>query len=122
LGCTVYDLTGYDAAHASKVICLGGRCCHPDHLTRKLSEQNRSWDRAKEAGSFGDKATTRTPQEARKLLDAMYPTGLAANSPLFDEPWNSNVSSALVSVLEMGLREDFRNMRRMRIGGAHGGQ
>jgi hypothetical protein len=122
LGCTIWDLEGYDAAHASKAICGGGRCCNPEHLNPKPSEPNRSWDRARDAGSYGDKVTTRTPEETRKLLAAMYPAGLAPNSPLFDEPWHSNVSSELRGFLEMGLRDDLRNMYRNRIAGAQGSQ
>ena len=91
LGCTMWDLEGYDTAHASKAICVGGRCCNPNHLTKRLSEPNRSWDRARDAGKYGDKITTRTPEEARKLLAALYPVGLAPNTRLFDEPWQSRM-------------------------------
>jgi hypothetical protein len=121
-GCTIWDLEGYDAAHASKAICKGGRCCNPDHLKKKLSEPNRSWDRARDAGSYGDKITTRTPEEARKLLAALYPVGLAPNTRLFDEPWQSNVSPELMTFLEMGIRDDLRNMHRTRIAGTQGSQ
>lgn len=122
LNCTIWDLEGYDAAHASKAVCVGGRCCKPDHLSKRLSEPNRSWDRARDAGQYGNKVTTRTPEEAQKLLAAMYPAGLPLNGPLFDEPWQSNVGSQLMGFLEMGIRDDFRNTHRTRITGAQGSQ
>jgi hypothetical protein len=118
LGCTLWDLEGYDAAHSSKAVCKGGRCCHPDHLTKKPSEPNRSWDRAKDAGLYGDKVTTRTLEEARKLLAAMYPAGLPINRPLFDQPWQSNVSPELMGFLEKGLRQELRNMHQTRVAAA----
>jgi hypothetical protein len=104
LGCTLWDLDGFDAAHSSKEICVGGRCCNPDHLYKKRSEPNRSWDRAKDAARYGNTVVTRTEPQARKLLAAMYPMGLVPNSSLFDEPWQQNVSPELTAFLENGIR------------------
>jgi hypothetical protein len=103
-GCTLWDLDGFDAAHSSKEICVGGRCCNPDHLYKKRSEPNRSWDRAKDAARYGNTVVTRTEPQARKLLAAMYPMGLVPNSSLFDEPWQQNVSPELMAFLENGTR------------------
>ncbi len=114
LGCTVWDLEGYDCGHSSKAVCIGGRCCNPDHLTPKLSDPNRSWDRAKDAEKFGDKATTRTPEEKTAMMKAMYPAGVSNNGKLFDEPWQSNVSPELTRFLEIGLKQDLQNMRQYR--------
>lgn len=121
LGCTLWDLNGYDAAHAPLAVCVGGRCCNPNHLNRKPSEPNRSWDRAKEAALYGNTAVTRTDPQARRLLAAMYPAGLVPNGPLFHEPWQQNVSPQLMAFLEMGLREEYKNMCLDRDGRAHEG-
>ena len=101
LGCTIWDLDGFDAAHASKAVCMGGRCCRPDHLNRKPREPNRSWDRAKEAGLYGDKVTTRSLEEARKLVAAMYPAGLKAAKSLSDQEWSSFVTGHMLALLQM---------------------
>jgi hypothetical protein len=110
LGCTVWDLEGYDAAHSSKAICLGGRCCNPDHLFPKVSEPNRSWDRGKDAKVYGDKVTIRTPEEKKAMMKAMHPTGVINDGRLFDEPWQSNASPLLVQFLEAGMRQELENM------------
>lgn len=115
LGCTLWDLEGYDAAHASKAVCVGGRCCRPEHLTKKLSDPNRSWDRRKDASVYGDKVTIRTPEEVQRLLAALYPFALKPSPPLFDEPWQSNASPELLAFLEIGLRGDLRNLLRGRM-------
>jgi hypothetical protein len=115
LGCTVWDLEGYDASHSSKAVCLGGRCCNPEHLKEKLSEPNRSWDRARDAALFGDKATNRTAEEKAAMMKAMYPTGVSNTGKLFDDLWQSNVSPELTRFLEKGLKEDLQNMRQHRV-------
>jgi hypothetical protein len=114
LGCSIWALEGYDAAHSSKEVCLGGRCCNPDHLTRKLSDPNRSWDRAKDAERFGDKATTRTEEERQTMMKAMYPRGVNSDGKLFDGPWQSNVSPELMRFLETGLKQNLQKMRQYR--------
>jgi hypothetical protein len=111
LGCTLWDLEGYDAAHSSKVVCLGGRCCNPNHLTKKRSNPNRSWDRIKDADLFGDKAKIRTPEEIKAMLSAMYPTGIKHNVSLFDDPWQANVSPELQRFLGTALDKELQNMR-----------
>ena len=115
LGCTLWDLEGYDAAHSSKAICLGGRCCNPEHLTKKLSDPNRSWDRSKDAAQFGDKAPTRTRGEKVAMMKAMYPRGIKINGQLFDDRWQSNASPALARFLELGLRNELQNMPEDRV-------
>ena len=122
LGCTLWDLNGYDAAHSSKATCAGGRCCNPAHLTQKPSEPNRSWDRAKDAAMYGNTVATRTDHQARKLMAAMYPAGLVPNAPLFDEPWQQNVSPQLMAFLESGLLEEFKKMRLDRDRRTYAGQ
>ncbi|HEX3739624.1 MAG TPA: hypothetical protein VHV29_07850 [Terriglobales bacterium] len=119
LGCTLWDLEGYDAAHSSKVLCIGGRCCNPEHLFKKTSEQNRSWDRAKDAARYGDKATTRSEKEIKSMMDAMYPIGMPNDGKLFDEPWEQNVSPLLRQVLEMGMKHELENMHLDRENAAH---
>jgi hypothetical protein len=111
LGCTIWDLEDYEAAHTSKILCVGGRCCNPEHLTKKPIDPNRSWDRAKDAEKFGDKVTTRTPEEITAMMKAMYPVGLPNDGSLFDEPWEQNVSPMLRQFLEGGLKQDLENMR-----------
>jgi hypothetical protein len=39
------DLDEFDAAHAPVEVCMGGRCCHPEHLSKKTTPKNRSSDR-----------------------------------------------------------------------------
>jgi hypothetical protein len=90
LGCTLWDLEGYDAAHAPSDICVGGRCCNPEHLSRKLSDANRSWDRAKDLAKFGQKLH-RSKAQQLKMIKAMYPTGLKLSGTLppdFKADWS----------------------------------
>jgi len=122
LGRTLWSLNGYDAAHASKSICMGGTCCNPEHLLLKPSEPNRSWDRGRDAIMYGDKVTTRTNPQAQRMVAAMYPGGLQPNAPLFDDPCQQNVSPQLMAFLEMGLREEFKKMRLTRDNGGDVGQ
>jgi hypothetical protein len=119
LGCAVWALEGYDCAHSSKAVCLGGRCCNPQHLTKKLSDPNRSWDRAKDAKKFGDKVITRTPAEVQAMIHAMYPTGANCNSRFFDDPWQSNASLELLRFLELGFKNELQNMRQDRNNTPH---
>jgi hypothetical protein len=42
LGQTLWELEGFDAAHAPSDVCIGGRCCNPSHLEAKRSDPNRS--------------------------------------------------------------------------------
>ncbi len=69
LGCTVWDLEGYDAAHASRTVCVGGRCCNPAHLLKKTSEANRSWDAARERNAP-------RPSQVRERMTAALPDGV----------------------------------------------
>jgi hypothetical protein len=113
LGCPLWDLEGYDAAHSSKTVCLGGRCCNPNHLIKKLSNPNRSFDRRKDAQMFGDKITTRSAGETRTLMGTMYPRGLTKDTRKmsFHEGFQENASPELVRFLEMGLSQDMQTMR-----------
>jgi len=81
LGCTMLELEGYEAAHAPADVCIGGRCCNPEHLKRKESDPNRSWDRAKDLAKFGQKLH-RSPEEKRKMVKAFYPAGLKVSAAL----------------------------------------
>lgn len=83
LGCTLWDLEGYDAAHAPADVCIGGRCCNPEHLKEKLSDPNRSWDKAKDIEKFGLKQY-RSKAEKRDMVKAFYPTGLRVSGSLPD--------------------------------------
>jgi hypothetical protein len=83
LGCTLWDLEGYDAAHAPADVCIGGRCCNPDHLKRKRGEPHRSWDKAKDIEMFGLKPF-RSKAEQRKMIRAFYPLGLKVRPSLPD--------------------------------------
>src|SRR5262245_50047340 len=34
LGCTPWDLEGYHIMHAPVEVCISGRCCNPEHLSK----------------------------------------------------------------------------------------
>jgi hypothetical protein len=121
LGCTLWDLQGYDAAHAKKSVCLGGRCCNPAHLFPKESEPNRSWDRARDAAAFGGTVTHRTAEEKRRMVRAMYPDGMPINARFFDAPWDQGASPDLHKFLEMGQRNELKKMRKPRVNTGHEG-
>jgi len=106
-GCTLWDLEGFEAGHAHKGICQGGRCCNPEHLTRQTPPVNR-WQRSQDYKKYGN--GERTPEEKRALFTAMYPEGMSIDGKLFDEPWQSNASPELLHFLEMGLKKEFQNM------------
>lgn len=115
LGCTLWDLEGYDAAHARKDICMGGRCCNPEHLSKKLSEPNRSWGRAKDAAEFGNSVPQRTREQKRHMMSTMYPAGMPNDGRMFDDPWQDNVSLELLRFLEMGMQNEYKNMQEIRV-------
>ena len=78
LGCTVQWLDEFDAAHSPVEVCMGGRCCHPDHLFKKTPPRNRSFDRVG-TGLNG-------PRKARpELVPLMYPVGVYSDGRMFDE-------------------------------------
>ena len=117
LGCTMSDLDGYDCAHLP-LRCVGSKCCNPAHLTKKESEPNRSWDRAKVAAAFGRSTITGTEKELRAMVAAMYPTGMLSDGSLLDQPWEQNVSPELRRFLEMGFKNDLQKMHSDRINAA----
>jgi hypothetical protein len=80
LGVTLWDLEGYWAGHAPINICMGGRCCNPDHL-RKETPPMGAWQRSKDRREVGIKPK-RTPQEIRHLLALMHPNGLTISQSL----------------------------------------
>jgi len=82
LGCSLWKLEGYDAAHAPADVCMGGRCCNPAHLEPKLSDPNRSWDRAKDAEKFGVKPH-RTKEQQREMIRSFYPLKVSPSLPDF---------------------------------------
>lgn len=109
LNCTLWDLDGFDAAHAPVDICMGGRCCHPDHLFKKTPPKNRSFDRVG-TGLNG-------PRKARpELVPLMYPVGVYQDGTMFDEPWQSNASPALLRFLEMGMKDSLLEMQKTAFG------
>jgi hypothetical protein len=112
LECTLADLKGFDAAHAPRAVCSGGRCCHPDHLLKKKSQANRSWDRGKEAAIYGQDAVNRTTEQKRKMVADMYPSGLVPNPKLFDDPISDN--NLRRHFLEMGMRMTLDEMHAAR--------
>lgn len=83
LGCKLWDLEGYEAAHAPADVCIGGRCCNPEHLKKKPSDPNRSWDKAKDIEKFGLKQY-RSKAEKQKMIQAFYPNGLRVSGSLPD--------------------------------------
>jgi hypothetical protein len=108
-GCTMMGLENYDAAHAPVSVCMGGRCCNPDHLCKKPVPKNRSFDRIG-TGLNG-------PRKPRpELVSLMYPVGLYSDGKMFDEPWQSNASSALIRFLELGLKSTLLEMQKVAFG------
>lgn len=102
-------LDEFDAAHAPVSVCMGGRCCNPDHLEKKTPPKNRSFDRLG-TGRNG-------PRKPRpELVPLMYPVGLYTDGKLFDEPWQSNASSELIRFLEMGQRDILLQMQKSAFG------
>jgi hypothetical protein len=71
--CRLSDLFGFDAAHASKALCLGGRCCLPEHLFKRKSEPNRSWDAAKDYSLDGRKGYRTDAQLAKMVARLRLP-------------------------------------------------
>jgi hypothetical protein len=103
LGCTLWDLEGYDASHAPVSVCMGGMCCSPEHLTKKMANPNRSWDRIKDGLSGHRKARP-------ELVPLMYPVGIYSDGKMFDETWQSNASPELIRFLEMGIKAELAAM------------
>lgn len=100
LGFTLWDLEGFDASHAPLAVCVGGRCCNPEHLTKKLPKRNRSWDRIRD-GLSGPK------KKRPELLPLMYPTGGLPKDDdrrrLYREAWRSSVKPRLITYLKSGF-------------------
>jgi len=114
LGCTLWDFEGFEAGHASKSVCMGGRCCNPDHLSKQTPPLNR-WQRSADYRKFGQKEQGKlSPEDQKKFIRAMYPDGIPTDQKVFDEPWQSNASPELLQFLEMGFRNDLRNMQETR--------
>ena len=80
LGVTVWDLEGFWAGHAPIDICMGGRCCNPDHL-RKETPPMGAWQRSRDRREVGTKPE-RTKEDTRKLLNLMHPKGLKVGQGL----------------------------------------
>ena len=109
LGCTVQSLDEFDAAHSPVEVCMGGRCCHPDHLFKRTPPRNRSFDRLG-TGLNG-------PRKPRpELIPLMYPVGVYHDGTMFDEPWQSNASPELLRFLEMGLKSSLLEMQKTAFG------
>src|SRR5438128_104998 len=63
LGVTLWDLEGFWAGHAPINICMGGRCCKPEHLHKETPPMG-IWQRSKDRREVGTKPE-RTEQEKR---------------------------------------------------------
>ena len=82
LGVTLWDLEGFWAGHSPITVCMGGRCCNPEHL-RKETPPMGAWQRSRDRREVGTKPE-RTQEETRRLLSLMYPKGLRVGQALPD--------------------------------------
>ena len=82
LGVTLWDLEGFWAGHAPITVCIGGRCCNPEHL-RKETPPMGAWARSKDRREVGTRPE-RTKEEIRHMLNLMYPKGLRVSQALPD--------------------------------------
>jgi hypothetical protein len=80
MGCTPWDLEGFNAGHAPAWECMGGRCCNPSHLTKQTTPVN-AWQRSADHREVGLKPE-RTPEEKRRLVNYMHPKGLPTGDML----------------------------------------
>jgi len=74
LGVTLWDLEGFWAGHAPIAVCMGGRCCNPDHLSKETPPIG-AWARSKDRREVGTKPK-RSKEEIRHMVNLMYPKGL----------------------------------------------
>jgi hypothetical protein len=82
LGVTLWDLEGFWAGHAPITVCMGGRCCNPEHLCKETPPMG-AWQRSKDRREVGTKPK-RTKEEMRHLLNLMHPKGLRLGQALPD--------------------------------------
>jgi hypothetical protein len=80
LGCTPWQLEGFNAGHSPAWVCMGGRCCNPDHLRKERTPEG-AWARSKDAIDIGAKHT-RTPEQVTRMLKRMHPNGLPTGDML----------------------------------------
>jgi hypothetical protein len=74
LGVTLWDLEGFWAGHAPITVCMGGRCCNPDHLNKETPPVG-AWARSKDRREVGTKPK-RTKEQIRHMVNLMHPKGL----------------------------------------------
>ena len=80
LGLTLWDLEGFWAGHAPITVCMGGRCCNPDHLSKETPPIG-IWARSKDRRKVGTKPE-RTKREIRRMVNLMHPRGLRVSQAL----------------------------------------
>jgi hypothetical protein len=73
LGCTRWDLEGFNAGHAPAWVCMGGRCCNPGHLRKEVTPQG-AWSRSADRFENGAKPT-RTPEQQERMVKQMHRRG-----------------------------------------------
>jgi hypothetical protein len=82
LGVTLWDLEGYWAGHAPISICMGGKCCNPDHLSKETPPMG-VWQRSRDRREVGIRPE-RTREEKRHMLSLLCPNGVRVSQTLPD--------------------------------------
>lgn len=105
LKCSLWELEGMKCGHAPISICMGGRCCDPNHLRPEETTAVGAWQRSADRKAVGTKPE-RSLKEKQRMIRLMYPKGLPIGSKLpsytpviLTDPWQVFVYERLVQGL-----------------------